>query len=207
MVRSLRVLALLLLAVPSFAQDPAPPREPITLSMHGGAMQFLEKDSTDRKDFVYRINLTVPVPGKVTLFGRADYTRTQDGGDLLDPKSFRSIEGFLGGRKDIATNLAVTAFTGVSWDRDKEFVPADPRLWTAAAGLKFTVPKRGYVIAAAGHHGPVGGLAFLGSAVFEMSAGAAWFGDIAVPLNSAEFLKNPYTVKVGISARMWERRF
>lgn len=209
---SLLVAAILASATIARAQapDPSPTpalRDPIEISMHGGAMQYLERDAPDRKDFVYRINVFVPVPGKVVLFGRADYTRTQDGGDLLDPHSFRSIEAFVGGRKEVAPNLALTAFSGVSWDRDKEFVPADPRLWTVAGGLRYSVPGRGYVIAAAGHHGPVGGVAFLGSAVWEMSAGAAWFGDIAVPLNSAQFAKRPYTIKCGISARIKSWRF
>ena len=192
---------LLILATVAHAQDTAP-REPIEISLHGGAMQFLERGQTDRKDFVYRLNLTVPVPGKVYLFARGDWTRTQDGGDPLDPKSFKSIEAFVGGRRDLIPNLAVTAYSGLSWDRDKAFNPVDPTLWTVAAGLKYSIPKRGYLLASAGHHGPVGGFAFLGSAVWEMSAGASWFGDIAVPLDSNRFRERPYTVKAGISARI-----
>lgn len=201
---------LLLLAL---AQDPAPApsptRAPIEISLHGGAMQYIERDAVDRKDFVYRITLTVPSPGGLILFGRADYTRTQDGGDLLAPQSFRSIEAFLGGRKGLTRNrtLEVTAFSGVSWDRDKTFDPVDARLWTVAVGLKYTVPGRGYVVAAAGHHGPVGGSAFLGSAVWEMSAGAAWFGDIAIPLDAPRFAARPYTIKCGISARIKSWKF
>lgn len=202
-----KVAPLLLLALlPSLAsaQDPAPTptRAPIEVSLHGGAMQYIERDATDRKDFVYRVTLTVPGPNRLILFARADWTRTQDGGDLLDPQSFRSIEALIGGRREVAPNLSLTGFSGVSWDRDKALDPVDPRLWTVAGGLRYNVPGRGYVVAAAGHHGPVGGVAFLGSAVWEMAAGAAWFGDIAIPLDSARFASRPYTIKCGISARI-----
>lgn len=194
-------LVLLLLLLPAFAsaQEPAPSPRP-ELTLHGGAMQFAERGQPDKRDFVYRLSLTVPGPSGMTFFGRADYTRTQDGGDLLDPKSFRSIEGFVGGRKDVGAGFAVTAFGGASWNRDSKIEPTDPRLYTAAAGVRYSVPGRGYVIAAAGHHGPVGGSAFLGSIVYEINAGASWFADCAFPLSDAGF--GNYTCKAGISARL-----
>ncbi len=170
-------------------------------------MQFAERGVPDKRDFVYRLTVTVPAPSRVTLFGRADYTRTQDGGDLLDPKTFRSIEAFVGGRKDVGAGFAVTAFSGVSWDKDSKVQPSDPRLWTAAAGVRYSVQGRGYVIAAAGHHGPVGGSAFLGSIVYEINSGASWFGDVAIPLDASRFAKRPYTIKAGISARLKGWRF
>lgn len=194
-------LLILALASPAFAQDPAP-APPVELTLHGGAMQFAERGIADKRDFVYRLTLTVPAPSGLTLFARADYTRTQDGGDLLDPKTFRSIEGFVGGRKDIGSGFALTAFGGASWNRDSKIEPTDPRLYTAAAGVRFSVPGRGYVIAAAGHHGPVGGSAFLGSIVYEINSGASWFGDIAIPLDASRFAVRPYTIKAGISARL-----
>lgn len=64
------------------------------------------------------------------------------------------------------------------------------------------MPKRGYVIAAVGHHGPVGGSAFLGSLVVQLSDGTSWFGDVAIPLSADRFAQRPYTVKAGISARL-----
>ena len=58
---------LLLCLLPSMvaAQDapPAPPKAPVEISLHGGAMQYIERDATDRKDFVYRLTVNVPVPG------------------------------------------------------------------------------------------------------------------------------------------------
>ena len=199
------VVALLLLpalASPAFAQEPTPQPAPVEITLHGGAMQFAERGQPDKRDFVYRLTLTVPAPSGLTLFARADYTRTQDGGDLLDPKTFRSIEGFVGGRKDIGSGFAVTAFGGATWNRDSKIEPTDPRLYTAAAGVRYSVPGRGYVIAAAGHHGPVGGTAFLGSVVYEINSGASWFGDVAIPLDASRFAARPYTAKVGISARL-----
>lgn len=206
----MRTLALLLAlaGVPAFAQDPQPsPTAGVEVALHGGAMQFAQRGEPDHRDFVYRLTLTVPAPSGFTLFGRADYTRTQDGGDLLDVKTFRSIEAFAGGRKDIGSGFAVTAFSGVSWNRDNTFEPADPRLWTMAAGVRYSVPGRGYVIAAAGHHGPVGGSAFLGSIVYEINSGASWFGDVAIPLDASRFAARPYTIKAGISARLKAWRF
>jgi len=200
------VLLLCLLPGIAAAQDPAP-AAPVELTLHGGAMQFAERGSADKRDFVYRLTLTVPAPSGLTLFARADYTRTQDGGDLLDPKTFRSIEGFAGGRKDIGSGFALTAFGGASWNRDSKIEPTDPRLYTAAAGVRFSVPGRGYVIAAAGHHGPVGGSAFLGSLVYEINAGASWFGDVAIPLDASRFAARPYTIKAGISARLKSWKF
>lgn len=194
---------ILLALLPSLAsaQD-APKATHSEAALHCGAMQFAERGQPDKRDFVCRLTLSVPAPSGITLFGRADYTRNQDGGDLLDIKTFRSVETFLGGRKDIAPNLSATVFSGVTWDRDSNIQPADPRLWTLAGGLRYTVPGRGYVIAAAGHHGPVGGSAFLGSLVYQVSESASWFGDIAVPLDASRFQARPYTIKAGVSARL-----
>lgn len=190
--------------------DPAlatPAREPVQVGLYGGAMQFAERGQPDKRDFVYRLTLNVPAPQKLTLYGRADYTRTQDGGDLLDVKTFRSVEALVGLRRDLGSGFAVTAFSGVTWNRDEKIEPADPRLWTAAAGLRYSVPGRGYLVAAAGHHGPVGGSAFLGSLVVEINAGASWFADVAIPLDAARFAARPYTVKAGISARLKAWKF
>lgn len=203
-------LVLALLPTLAAAQD-IPPAKPATeAALSCGAMRFAERGSPDHEDFVCRLSLAVPAPSGLTLFGRADYTRTQtvtDGEGLFDIKTFRSIEAFAGGRKLIAPNLEATAFSGVSWDRDDRIEPTDPRLWTVAGGLRYNVPKRGYLIVAAGHHGPVGGTAFLGSVVYDLSAGASWFGDIAVPLGATRFKEKPYTVRFGVSARIKSWKF
>lgn len=199
-----RIAPLILLALlPSLAsaQDPSP-KPASEAALYCGAMQFAERGSPDHKDFVCRATLSVPAPSGITLFGRADYTRTQDGGDLLDIKTFRSIEALAGGRKEVAPNLSVIAFSGVTWNRDEKIEPTDPRLWTVAGGMTYLVPKRGRVTAAIGHHGPVGGSAFLGSLDYYINDGASWFGDVAVPLDSSRFAVKPYTVKFGISARI-----
>lgn len=208
MSRISRVLAFVVILArcfnaPAFAQESNPPaRKPIELNLWGGAMQFAERGQPDKRDFVYRLSLSIPAPNGITAGARVDYTRTQDGGDLFDIETFRSVEAYLGGRKDVARNLSVSAFSGVSWDRDKDFDPADARLWTAAVGLRYAVPGRGYVLAAAGHHGPVGGSAFLGSVVYELSSSTNWFFDIAVPLDADRFKLRPYTVKAGVAARL-----
>ena len=197
---------ILLALLPSLAtaQEPAstPPGAGVEINLHGGAMQFAERGSPDKRDFVYRLAVTVPAPEGIALFARADYTRTQDGGDLTDPKTFRSVEGFVGARKDVGAGFAVTAFGGATWNRDAHVEPTDPRLWTASVGLRYSVPGRGYIIAAAGHHGPVGGSAFLGSIVYEINDGASWFCDVAIPLDASRFAAKPYTAKVGISGRL-----
>lgn len=202
-------LLILALASPAFAQEPAQPQRPEAAISCGG-MRFAERGAPDHEDFVCRLSLAVPAPSGLTLFARADYTRTQGtepDGDLLALATFRSIEGFVGGRKDIAPNLSATAFAGVTWNRDKNIEPTDPRLWTVAGGLRYTVPKRGYVVAAFGHHGPVEGSAFLGSLVYEMSDSAAWFGDVAIPLGATRFALKPYTVRFGVSARVKAWKF
>lgn len=204
--------ALILALMPAFAsaQDPTPAKVSPEAALSCGGMRFAERGAPDHEDFVCRLSLAVPAPSGLTLFGRADYTRTQnvtDGEDLLDIKTFRSIEAFAGGRKEIAPHLEATVFSGVSWNRDAHIEPTDPRLWTVAGGFKFSVPKRGHVIAAAGHHGPVGGTAFLGSIVYDLGQNAAWFGDIAVPLGATRFREKPYTVRFGISANVWKRKF
>lgn len=209
---ALRVLSVLaLLAVPASAQDasePAPAsREQVQIALHGGAMQFAERGQPDKRDFVYRLTVTVPAPSSLTIFGRADYTRTQDGGDLLDIKTFRSVEALVGVRRDVGSGFSVTAFSGATWNRDDVIQPADSRLWTAAAGIRYSVPGKGYVVAAAGHHGPVGGSAFLGSLVYEINAGASWFADVAIPLDASRFAARPYTIKAGISARLKAWKF
>lgn len=203
-----RVIApaiILLALLPSLAtaqeSTPSPPPA-VEITLHGGAMQTAERGQPDKRDFVYRLSVTVPAPSGLTLFGRADYTRTQDGGDLIDPKTFRSVEGLVGARKDVGAGFAVTAFCGATWNRDAHVEPTDPRLYTAALGFRYSVPGRGYVVAAVGHHGPVGGSALLGSIVYDINAGASWFFDAAVPLDANRFRERPYTVRVGISARL-----
>lgn len=202
-------LLILALASPAFAQEQPQPQRPEAAISCGG-MRFAERGAPDHEDFVCRLSLAVPAPSGLTLFARADYTRTQGtepDGDLFTLATFRSIEGFVGGRKDIAPNLSATAFAGVTWNRDKNIEPTDPRLWTVAGGLRYTVPKRGYVVAAFGHHGPVEGSAFLGSLVYEMSDSAAWFGDVAIPLGATRFALKPYTVRFGVSARVKAWKF
>lgn len=196
--------ALILALMPAWstAQEAPQPPQPVEITLHGGAMQFMERGQPDKKDFVYRVTVTVPAPAQTTVYGRADYTRTQDGGDLFDINTFRSIEALIGARKVIAPQLEATAFSGVSWNADKHYEPADPRLWTVAGGLKYTVKGRGYLVAAVGHHGPVGGSAFLGSAVYDMGSGSSWFGDIAIPLGASRFAEKPYTIKAGFAARL-----
>lgn len=204
------VLLILALASPAFAQDQAPTSQRPEAAISCGGMRFAERGAPDHEDFVCRLSLAVPAPSGLTLFARADYTRTQGtepDGDLFTLATFRSIEGFVGGRKDIAPNLSATAFAGVTWNRDKNIEPTDPRLWTVAGGLRYTVPKRGYVVAAFGHHGPVEGSAFLGSLVYEMSDSAAWFGDVAIPLGATRFALKPYTVRFGVSARVKAWKF
>lgn len=203
------LLLILALASPAFAQEQPQPQRPEAAISCGG-MRFAERGAPDHEDFVCRLSLAVPAPSGLTLFARADYTRTQGtepDGDLFTLATFRSIEGFVGGRKDIAPNLSATAFAGVTWNRDKNIEPTDPRLWTVAGGLRYTVPKRGYVVAAFGHHGPVEGSAFLGSLVYEMSDSAAWFGDVAIPLGATRFALKPYTVRFGVSARVKAWKF
>lgn len=202
-------LALALLLLPAFAsaQTQVVPEKTAEVSLYGGAMQFAERGKEDKRDFVYRLSASLRVPQGVVLFGRVDYTRTQDGGDLLDIKTFRSVEGFAGARKEIAPGFSPLVYAGVSWDRDSKVQPTDPRLWTLAAGFRYDVPGRGYLIASAGHHGPVGGSAFLGSVVVTIRDGVSWFGDVSIPLDASRFAQRPYTIKAGISARLKAWRF
>jgi len=208
------IVLLALLPSGAFAQSPAAAsaQSPAAASgaLYCGAMQFASRGEPDHRDFVCRVSLSVPAPEGITAFARVDYTRTQDSpteGDVLDIQTFRSVEAFAGGRKDVGSGFSVLAFSGVTWDRDANIEPTDPRLWTVAGGARFDVQNRGYIIASVGHHGPVGGLAFLGSAVYEINDGASWFGDVAIPLEASRFAAKPYTVRFGISARLKRWKF
>jgi hypothetical protein len=181
----------------------APTPRPIEVTLHGGAMQFAERGKADKRDFVSRLMVTLPAPASITAFGRIDWTRTQDGGNLFDVQTFRSVECFVGARRDLGQGFAATAFIGGSWDRDSKITPEDPRLYTLAGGLRYDVSGRGYAIVAVGHHGPVGGPAVLGSLVYEIGDGSAsYFADVSIPLSASQFASRPYTVKAGISARV-----
>lgn len=203
-IKPIAALALALLASVSGAQTPDPTPKPmpeitgVQLSLYSGFMTFMERTNPDKKDFVFRFRAAIQAPEKITIFSRIDYTRTQDGGDLADINTFRSIESQLGLRKDVAPGLSLTAFGGVTWNQDDKFEPADARLWTAAVGLRYELAGRFSVTAAAGHHGPVGGSAFLGAVSYRIRYGAAWFGDIAVPLDATRFNVRPYTIKAGV---------
>ena len=195
---------------PSPTAEAAEPNQPGDAAINCGAMQFSERDKPDKRDFVCRLSATITTKD-VVIFGRGDWTRTQDvpegSTDLLDVKTFASVEALVGVRRDIVPHLAGIAFAGVTWNRDHEYAPSDPRLWTAAVGLRYSIPGRGYVVAALGQHGPVGGSAFLGSVVYELNPGASLFADVAIPLDATRFAVRPYTLKTGMSALIKRKKF
>lgn len=175
------------------------------LSLDAGLMQFAQRGN-DHKDFTYRLNASVKIPSNFKLEMRADWTRTQDGGNLFDPHTFKSVEAWGAVSRAVFSSdtlgFDVLGLSGVSWNRDKDFDPEDPRLWTAGLCVRARVSGRGSAMPCLAHHGPVGGVAFLGSVTYDMGSGAWWFGDVAVPLSRASFLANPYTVKFGIAGRL-----
>jgi len=205
------VVLFAILAAPALvtAQDAAPTQrpDPVTITLYGGAMRTAERGKADSNDFTYRLTVQVPAPSDVTVFGRADWTRTQDGGSLTDPATFRSVEAVAGARKQVATGIEAFAFSGVTWSREDAFVPADPRLWTLAVGVRGSIAGKGSAQVAFGHHGPVGGPALLGSLSYLVGDSASYFADVAIPTDAERFRMRPYTARFGISARLKRWRF
>lgn len=207
----LLLLAAVTIAAPAYSQpaspapgpSPAPAPPGITVSLHTGVLSVLTRGQK-REFAAARLTVNAPLPDGWTISGRADLTGEQDGGslDYTDPSTFRSLEGAVTVRRKVGP-LELAGIGGVTWSVEgTDGAPADPRLYTAAVGVRAPILEDGYVYAAAGLHQPVGGGALLVSAVVPVSETAATFVDFALPFESSALALKTWTLKIGASVRV-----
>lgn len=108
-----------------------------------------------------RLAANVQASSKVNLFGRVDASRAQDGGaapDVLDPRTFRTLEPAAGAYVRLKGRLSAAAVSGVTFSIEgKNGAPLNARQWTGAGGLRYGDATGGsYVYALAGLHGASG---------------------------------------------------
>ena len=199
---------LLLFAVPAFAQE-------VTASLDTGGATF-QKGDTDEEFFLARGSLTADFQNGLYLIGRVDLDRTLDGGALdqfPDPSTFRSIQGmagFLYRFGGAERRFGIGAIGGVTWSAEGDAgAPVDPRLYTYAGVLRYSLPHDGYVYVGVGQHDPVGGPALLVSVMAGKSGdggffdGGYVFSDYVLPLDQTAFQNKAWTWKSGVLVRFW----
>lgn len=138
-------------------------------------------------------------------FVRGDLGRTQDGGNLRDPATFRSIEVGAGVRQRVKGALSVGAIAGVTYSAEgKVDAPRDPRLYSLL-GLLCVDIAGGYACATGGHRGPVGGPS-VGGAVSIPKGKVATTVDFDLPLRTVSD-RRTWQLTIGASAEVFRRRF
>lgn len=202
------VLTVAALCAPAFA-DPAPAASPaakLTASLYAGTSSVLTRG--ERREYITsRLSATAPLFAGLSAFARVDLGANQDGGNLSDPRTFRTVE-VLGGLWRKVGPVEATAIGGATYSVEgQEGRPLDARLFTLAALARVGIGDGGYVYAGGGHHGPVGGPALLFAASVPIKGGAFSVIDFALPLQRTVFREKAWTLKVGASVRVKRLRF
>jgi hypothetical protein len=155
------ILACLLLALPAQAQLP------VGLGVQGMEAQLdagagLAWTNAERTEhFRTRLTVAAPISSSLRVFVRADLSRTQDGGDLADPQTFRSVEAALGVRYRIAGPVSVGLVGGVTYSAEgDQGAPADGDQ-ASLLGVLCADYGKAYLCSGAGQRDPVGGRALV----------------------------------------------
>lgn len=208
-VASMVVLAMILPGS-AIAQELASSPEPNTVTLSTGSTRFHVHGAGDKTELEGQLLVEVHAPAKTILGSLARFTRTQGSTDavagLLDPRTFRSVVAEVSLRRQLAANLDAICSAQVSWDRDKEFDPADPNVWQTGCGLRFWLKGKGSLSIQGPHSGPVGGLGVFGTLLVHQSPSVRYVATYAVPFDSARFRVNPFvfTSGVQIDAKRWK---
>jgi hypothetical protein len=174
-------------------------------SLYTGALSVLTRGES-REYIAARLTASGPIAKGVSGFARADITGTQDGGglDLKDPQTFRSVELMSGLRYPVGP-FDAGAVAGVTYSIEgDQGKPIDPRLFTVAGLLRYTLRDGGYAYVGAGHHGPVGGPALLAAAAIPIpgKAGVNSIVDFAFPIARDALPEKRWVLRFGVSARV-----
>jgi hypothetical protein len=198
------LLCLVSLPAHARAEDPPPPAAPkFTSSLYTGALSILTRGEK-REYLAARATVSGPVLKNLGAFARVDATGAQDGGQLNveDPSTFRTLELAGGLRYTVRPKLSLAAIGGATYSIEgDEGAPRDPRLFTAAALLRYELGD-GYVYAGGGHHGPVGGPALLVAASVPVREGTFAIVDFAFPLERNVLREKTWVLKLGASQRV-----
>ena len=152
-----------------------------------------------------RLVIAGPIASFVRGFLRGDLGRTQDGGDLADASTFRSIEVAIGARARVGGPLSVGLLAGVTYSAEGRVgAPSDARLYSYL-GLFCLDVAGGYVCGTGGHRGPVGGPA-VGAAISIPKGKVSTTVDFDLPLRTAHD-RRTWQLTIGASAEVFKRRF
>lgn len=210
------VLAILAAVAPKAACQPAPSASPSpapttwAASFETGTSILLTRG--EKRDRVAaRLTIGGPITSSLGAFVRADLAGSQDGGSIeySDPSTFRSVEMMGVLRYRIRPSIELGAVGGFTWSAEgEEGAPLDPRLFTVGAVVRGQLDERGsYAYLGAGHHGPVGGPALLGSVSWWPDARAGTAIDFAVPFRADAFVGKAWTLTVRALVRVKRLEF
>lgn len=184
--------------------EPAPPiaEKAFSATLDTGVVSVITRG--EKHEYAAaRATVAGRLSSKLTAWNRLDIGGSQDGGalNLTQPTSFRTIEDGLGLSYSLGAISAVVisgATFSIEGDAGR---PIDARLFTVAGGARIAIGDSGYVYAAAGHHGPVGGPALLVAASIPKGDGFITV-DFALPFNRNVLEQKTWVLKLGASVRL-----
>jgi hypothetical protein len=203
----------LLLPAAGWAQEPQPAPSPEpwgTLEVE--QITWAHFTRGEKREYIGgRAVLDVTLPERFHLIGRADVAGSQDGGallDLADPQSYRSVEAYLGVKREVAGPFALAGVVGTAYDIDKGYDPSDLERHTLLLLARVPLPAGGYAYVGGGHRGPVGGAAAVASISYRAGP-TRLLVDYDLPFSrAAEGEVLPWVLRIGVAIplRKWELR-
>jgi hypothetical protein len=192
--------ALIALAIPAPAQDTTVEKGGLVLST--GATRFVTPGLKDAKELEAQLAVRLSTPAKTITEAFARWTRTQgaseDTAGLYNPRTFASLNADISIARTVTTYLDVLCAVGVSWNRDGDFNPSDPRLYNAGCGLRGRI-KQGSLSFIPGHQGTVGGWGVGGKLVVNQSPSVRYVATYTLPFQRPElFRTNPGQLTGGV---------
>lgn len=196
-----------LFAVPVFAADTVPcgsVKAEWCAGLYTGTVGVITRG--EKREFITaRATASGPFSTKLSGFGRADLTGSQDGGaiNIRDPHTFRTVEASGGLRYKVGGIVEASVIAGATYSVEGDAgKPVDARLFTLAALARVPIGDGGYAYVGAGHHGPVGGRALLFAASIPLKGGTYSIIDFAFPLQRNVLQEKTWVLKVGASIRV-----
>lgn len=194
---AIALAAFALLPTVAIAQDPMPsptPKNAVTLST--GYMRFVTPGVRDAEDLEAHLEARVHTPAKTITEAFVRWTRTQGAAEgiagLLDPKTFASVTAEISVSRPLNSYFDASCASGVSWNRDGEFDPRDPRLYTLGCGGRIRIDGKGSLSGYGGHNGTVGGWAAWGKLVIRQTDKVRYVATYAIPFqHPSRFRVNP----------------
>ena len=180
----------------------------VTATLSSGGTRFYTPGKFDKTELEGQLQVEVKLPEKLIAEGFARFTRTQgvdESQTLFEVATFRSINAELGLRLNIRPSVDAICSSGVSWERDKEFVPTDTNVWEVGCGVNVYVKKKFSISSKWGHSGSVNGAATFGKVVYYQSSRARFVATYTIPLNAVQFKQNPGAFTSGVQLDVYTK--